>query len=237
MPATMRQLAIVQLVTWLGLFCMWLFFVPAVARHVFGATDPQSAVYTRGVEWGGFTFAFYSITCFVVALALPKLAEATSRKAVHAASLCCGGIGLLSVSAIHNQYILLLTMIGVGIAWASILSMPYAILSTALPAERMGVYMGIFNFFIVIPEITAALLFGPISRAVFGAGNPNTPLYFVMLGGACLLVAAALVGIVDDRASRDVPEAAILRADQTEPLLVPESAQPVPSSGMPSHKR
>jgi len=237
MPATMRQLAIVQLVTWLGLFCMWLFFVPAVARHVFGATDPQSAVYTRGVEWGGFTFAFYSITCFVVALALPKLAEATSRKAVHAASLCCGGIGLLSVSAIHNQYVLLLTMIGVGIAWASILSMPYAILSTALPAERMGVYMGIFNFFIVIPEITAALLFGPISRAVFGAGNPNTPLYFVMLGGACLLVAAALVGIVDDRASRDVPEAAILRADQTEPLLVPESAQPVPSSGMPSHKR
>ena len=237
MPATMRQLAIVQLVTWLGLFCMWLFFVPAVARHVFGATDPQSAVYTRGVEWGGFTFAFYSITCFVVALALPKLAEATSRKAVHAASLCCGGIGLLSVSVIHNQYVLLLTMIGVGIAWASILSMPYAILSTALPAERMGVYMGIFNFFIVIPEITAALVFGPISRAVFGAGNPNTPLYFVMLGGACLLVAAALVGIVDDRVSRDVPEAAMLRADQTEPLLVPESAQPVPSSGMPSHKR
>ena len=128
-------------------------------------------------------------------------------------------------------------MIGVGIAWASILSMPYAILSTALPAERMGVYMGIFNFFIVIPEITAALVFGPISRALFGAGNPNTPLYFVMLGGACLLVAAALVGIVDDRVSREVPEDAMLRADQVEPFLVPESAQPVPSSGMPTHKR
>src|SRR5436190_17695353 len=174
MPATMRQLAIVQLLTWLGLFCMWLFFVPAVARHVFGATDPQSALYTRGIEWGGFTFAFYSITCFVVALALPKLAEATSRKTVHAVSLACGGVALLSVSLIYNQYVLLLTMIGVGIAWALILSMPYAILSTALPAERMGVYMGIFNFFIVIPEITAALVFGPISRALFGAGNPNT---------------------------------------------------------------
>ena len=194
-------------------------------------------MYTRGVEWGGFTFAFYSITCFLVALALPKLAEATSRKTVHAVSLCCGGIALLSVSLIHNQYVLLLTMIGVGIAWASILSMPYAILSTALPAERMGVYMGIFNFFIVIPEITAALVFGPISRALFGAGNPNTPLYFVMLGGACLLVAAALVGIVDDRVSREVPEDAMLRADQVEPFLVPESAQPVPSSGMPTHKR
>jgi maltose/moltooligosaccharide transporter len=237
MPATMRQLAVVQLVTWLGLFCMWLFFVPAVARHVFGATDPQSALYTRGIEWGGFTFAFYSVTCFLVALVLPRIAEATSRKTVHALSLACGGVGLLSVTLIHNQYVLLLTMVGVGIAWASILSMPYAILSTALPSDRMGVYMGIFNFFIVIPEITAALVFGPISRTFFGAGNPNTPLYFVMLGGACMLVAAALVGIVEDRADRDVPESAIVHADETEPLLVPESAQPVPSSGMPGHRR
>ena len=237
MPATMRQLAIVQLLTWLGLFCMWLFFVPAVARHVFGATDPQSTLYTRGIEWGGFTFAFYSVTCFIVALALPKLAEATSRKIVHSIALACGGIALLSVALIHDQHVLLLTMVGVGIAWASILSMPYAILSTALPAERMGVYMGIFNFFIVIPEIIAALTFGPISRSLFGTGNPNTPLYFVMIGGGCLLGAAALVGIVEDRVTRDVPESAILRADRVEPLLVPESAQPVPSSGMPSQKR
>jgi maltose/moltooligosaccharide transporter len=237
MPATMRQLAVVQLLTWLGLFCMWLFFVPAVARHVFGATDAQSALYTRGIEWGGFTFAFYSITCFIVALALPKLAAATSRKTVHAAALGCGGVALLSVSLIHSQYVLLLTMVGVGIAWASILSMPYAILSTALPPARMGVYMGIFNFFIVIPEITAALFFGPLSRALFGAGNPNAPLYFVLLGGGCLLVAAALVGIVEDRAGHEVPEAAIVRADQVEPLLVPESVQPVPSSGMPGHER
>src|SRR6266513_5965134 len=183
MPATMRQLAVVQLFTWLGLFCMWLFFVPATARHVFGATDPQSAVYTRGIEWGGFTFAFYSITCFLVALALPKLAEATSRKTVHAVSLACGGIALLSVSIIHNQFVLLATMVGVGIAWASILSMPYAILSTALPAERMGVYMGIFNFFIVIPEIIASIAFGPLIRLAFGTDNPNAPVYVVMLGG------------------------------------------------------
>src|SRR5258708_38860791 len=147
-PATMRQLAVVQLFTWLGLFCMWLFFVPATARHVFGATDPKSDLYTRGMEWGGFAFAFYSITCFIVALALPKIAAATSRKFVHSAALVCGGIGLLSVYAIHDRHMLILSMIGVGIAWASILSMPYAILSTALPPQRMGVYMGVFNFFI-----------------------------------------------------------------------------------------
>ena len=198
MPATMRQLAVVQLFTWLGLFCMWLFFVPATARHVFGATDPQSASYTQGIEWGGFTFAFYSITCFLVALALPRLAQRTSRKTVHAVALVCGGVGLLSLYLIHNQYLLPLSMVGVGIAWASILSMPYAILSTAVPPQRMGVYMGVFNFFIVIPEIVAALGFGPLIRLVFGEGNPNAPLDVVMLGGVCLLTAAACVGLVRD---------------------------------------
>ena len=237
MPATMRQLAVVQVVTWLGLFCMWLFFVPAVARHVFGATDPKSALYTRGVEWGSLTFVVYSAVCFLVALVLPRLAEATSRKAVHAAALACGGAGLLSTAVIHNQYVLPLTMVGVGIAWASILSMPYAMLSTALPASRMGVYMGIFNFFIVIPEIVASLTFGPIARGLFGADNPDTAFYFVLIGGACLLVAAALVGIVDDHADRDVPVDAVIRGDEVEPLLVPESVQPVPSTGIPGRRR
>ncbi|MGH7505623.1 MAG: MFS transporter, partial [Longimicrobiales bacterium] len=191
MPATMRQLAVVQVFTWLGLFCMWLFFVPATARHVFGATDPQSALYTRGIEWGGFAFAFYSITCFLVALALPRLAAATSRKAVHAAALVCGGVALLSLYLIQDRYLLLLSMVGVGIAWASILSMPYAILSTAVPPQRMGVYMGVFNFFIVIPEIIASIGFGPLIRLVFGSDNPNAPLNVVMLGGVFLLIAAA----------------------------------------------
>jgi maltose/moltooligosaccharide transporter len=232
MPATMRQLAVVQTFTWLGLFCMWLFFVPATARHVFGATDVQSPLYTQGIEWGGFAFAFYSITCFIVALALPKLAAATSRKAVHAGSLICGAVGLLSVYFIHDRYLLLLTMVGVGIAWASILSMPYAILSTALPASRMGVYMGVFNFFIVIPEIIASLGFGPLIRAVFGEGNPNAPVYVVMIGGVCLLIAAACVSFVRDVGSRDVPEAAVIAADAKTPLATSGSAQPVPSSGL-----
>lgn len=198
MPRTMRQLAIVQVFTWLGLFCMWMFFVPATARHVFGATDPQSTLYTDGMEWGGFAFAFYSITCFVIALGLPKFAALTSRKSTHAAALVCGGLGLLSVYLIHDKYLLLLSMVGVGIAWASILSMPYSILSVAIPPERMGVYMGVFNFFIVIPEIVAALAFGPLIRAVFGVDNPNTSLYLVMMGGVFMLIAAACVSFVDD---------------------------------------
>jgi maltose/moltooligosaccharide transporter len=198
MPRTMKQLAVVQIFTWLGLFSMWMFFVPATARHVFGATDAQSELYTRGMEWGGFAFAFYSITCFAVAFALPPLARATSRKTVHALALSMGGIALLSVYLIHDPYILLLTMVGVGIAWASILSMPYAILSNAIPDARMGVYMGVFNAFIVIPEIAAAIGFGPLIRLFLGEGNPNAPVYVVMVGGVCLLLAALSVHFVED---------------------------------------
>jgi maltose/moltooligosaccharide transporter len=232
MPVTMKQLAVVQVFTWLGLFCMWLFFVPATARHVFGATDPQSPLYTQGIEWGGFAFSFYSITCFLVAFALPRLASSIGRKGTHAIALVCGAAGLLSLWFIHDKYMLLLSMVGVGIAWASILSMPYAILSTALPARRMGVYMGVFNFFIVIPEIIAALGFGPAIRLLFGRDNPRAPLYVVTFGGVCMLVAAACVIMVREVAATDVPEGAVLRADAEEPLLVPESVQPVPSSGL-----
>jgi maltose/moltooligosaccharide transporter len=228
MPVTMKQLAIVQVFTWLGLFCMWMFFGLATAYHVFGAPNNQSPLFDRGTEWGGICFAVYSLICFVVAFALPKLAEVTSRKAVHALALICGGIGLLSVFVIHNQYMLLLSMVGVGIAWASILSMPYAILSGSLPAERMGVYMGIFNFFIVIPEIIASLTFQPLVKYVFN----NNPLYVVMLGGASLLVAALLVLRVQDVADKNVPEAAVIKADAQEPFTVQGSVQPVPGTGL-----
>ena len=231
MPTTMKQLAVVQLFTWLGLFCMWIFFGLTTAQQVYGVTnldDPaQRVLKDAGNEWGGVCFAVYSVVCFAVAFVLPKLAAVTSRKTVHALALICGGIGLLSVYLIHDRIVLLLTMVGVGIAWASILSMPYAILSGALPPARMGVYMGVFNFFIVIPEITAALTFQPLVKHVFN----NNPLYVVMLGGACLLVAAALVSIVRDVADR-VPVDAVLRSDEHEPLIPPVTAQPVPSTGL-----
>ena len=232
MPRTMRQLAPVQIFTWLGLFCMWLFYVPAVARHVFGAVDPHSEAYTHGVEWGGFAMSFMNITCFAVAFLLPKLAKATSRKMVHALCLICGALGLLSVYFISSPWMLVASMVGVGIAWASRLSMPYAILSGAIPAARMGVYMGVFNFFIVIPEITQALTFGPLIRGIFGVNNPRSPLYVVLVGGCFMLLAALLVLRVRDVADLAVPEEAVIEGDEQELFTVPEAVQPVPSTGL-----
>jgi maltose/moltooligosaccharide transporter len=232
MPTTMKQLAVVQFFTWLGLFCMWMFFGLMTSYHVFGATNERDPRFTDGQAWGGNAFAVYSITCFAVAFLLPPLARATSRKKVHAFALVCGALGLLSVYFIHDKNILLLTMIGVGIAWASILAMPYAILSGSIPAARMGVYMGIFNFFIVIPEIIASFAFGPVIRAIFGPDNPKSPMYVVMAGGVFLALAAISVLLVKDVADKNVPEAAVIEADEHELLTVPESVQPVPSTGL-----
>jgi maltose/moltooligosaccharide transporter len=204
MPATMKQLAVVQFFTWLGLFCMWMFFGLMTSYHVFGAKNEHDPRFADGQAWGGNAFAVYSIVCFIVAFLLPPLARATSRKMVHALALVCGAIGLLSVYIIHDKAILLLTMVGVGIAWASILAMPYAILSAAIPPMRMGVYMGIFNFFIVIPEIIASFAFGPVIRAVFGPDNPNSPMFVVMAGGVFLLLAAVSVVLVKDPGGGDI---------------------------------
>ncbi len=237
MPTTMKQLAVVQFFTWLGLFCMWMFFGLMTSYHVFGATNERDPSFTDGQAWGGNAFAVYSIVCFAIAFALPALARATSRKTVHAIALLCGAAGLLSVYFIQDKTILLLTMVGVGIAWASILSMPYAILSGALPPARMGVYMGVFNFFIVIPEIIASFAFGPVIRAIFGPDNPRAPLYVVMAGGFFLLVAAVSVLLVRDEADRDVPEAAVIQGDEHLPLTAQHSAQPVPSTGLIDEER
>ena len=206
MPRTMKQLAVVQFFTWLGLFCMWMFFGLATAQQIFGATDPHSAAFDRGTAYGGETFAVYSIVCFVVAFLLPRLARLTSRKAVHATALLCGAAGLLSTGLVHDPLAWKATMIGIGIAWASILSLPYAMLARALPAARVGVYMGIFNFFIVIPEILASLALQPVVSRLFG----NDPVKVVMLGGASLLLAAVATLFVtdDETAAASTQEAA-----------------------------
>ena len=196
MPLAMRWLGLVQIVTWLGLFCMWMFFGLYTARHVFGATDEHSSAFDRGTEWGGVAFAVYSAVTFVVAFALPVLARKIGRKAMHAVALVCGGLGLVSTPLIHSPNMELLVMVGVGIAWASILSLPYAMLSDSIPSEKTGLYMGLFNFFIVIPEIVASLTFQPLVKNVFG----NDPMGVVVLGGVCMLVAAMITMRVPDRA-------------------------------------
>ena len=147
-------------------------------------------------------------------------------------ALSAVGLGLLSVYVASDPWMLVAGMIGVGIAWASILSMPYAILSGALPAARMGVYMGVFNFFIVIPEIIQALTFGPIIRGVWGTDNPNSSLYVVLIGGVFMLLAALLVTRVQDVADLDVPEKVVVEADEHLPLIPAEGVQPVPSTGL-----
>ncbi|HBY62565.1 MAG TPA: MFS transporter [Solibacterales bacterium] len=189
MPRTMRQLAPVQICTWLGLFCMWLYFPVAVARNVFGAPDTGSPLYAEGVAWGGLCFSMYSAVCFAFSFVLPGVARALGRRTTHSLCLSAGALGLLSVAVISNKYLLLVSMAGVGIAWASTLAMPYAMLAGSLPAAKTGVYMGIFNFFIVLPEIGASLGFGWVMANVLG----NNRLLAVVAGGAFLLLAALLV--------------------------------------------
>ncbi len=189
MPDTMRQLALVQICTWLGLFCMWLYFPVAVATNVFGAPNSSSPLYQKGVEWAGVCFDAYSLVCFGFAFLLPPLAQRTSLKVTHAICLLCGSAGLLSVSIITNPTLLLLSMVGVGIAWASTLSMPYSILAGSIPAGKTGIYMGIFNFFIVIPEIIASLGFGWVMSHLLN----NNRMAAVIAGGFFLALAALLV--------------------------------------------
>ena len=194
MPLTMRQLAPVQLLTWLGLFCMWLYFPVAVARNVFGAADQSAPSYTAGVEWAGICFGMYSAVCFVFSFFLPLVAKLVGRKWTHSLCLTCGALGLLSVAFIHDKNLLLLSMVGVGIAWASTLSMPYSVLAASLPENRTGVYMGIFNFFIVLPEIIASLGFGWVMSHLLH----NNRLAAVVSGGVFMIVAAVLMQRVED---------------------------------------
>jgi maltose/moltooligosaccharide transporter len=173
---------------------MWLYFPIAVAHNIFGASDTTSPQYEAGVNWGGNCFAVYSAVCFVFSFALPGMAKKLGRKFTHTICLLCGAAGLMSVMMIHNKYVLLLTMVGVGIAWASTLSMPYAVLAASLPPARTGVYMGIFNFFIVTPEILASLFFGWIMVHLLN----NNRMYAVVAGGAFMMIAAALMQRVKD---------------------------------------
>jgi maltose/moltooligosaccharide transporter len=203
MPSTMRKLAWVQIFTWLGLFCMWLYFGVAIARSVFGAPDERSPLYAEGIAWGGVCFGMYSAVTFVFSFWLPKLANKIGAPRAHVVCLLAGALGLLSVGLFHDKNLLLVSMVGVGIAWASTLSMPYAILSGSIPAAKTGTYMGIFNFFIVIPEITASLVFGWVMNHLLG----NNRLAAVVAGGFFLIVAALLMTRVKE--SRSVSPATV----------------------------
>jgi maltose/moltooligosaccharide transporter len=194
MPKTMKQLAVTQFFSWFALFAMWIYATPAVTSHIYGTTDATSALYNEGANWVGILFSTYNGFAAIVAFMLPVLARFTSRKMAHAIALVCGGIGLASFYFMNDPHMLVVSMLGVGIAWASILSMPYAILTGSLPAHKMGTYMGIFNFFIVIPQILAASILGFFTKIIF----EGHAIYSLILGGISLLIAAVSVMFVDD---------------------------------------
>jgi maltose/moltooligosaccharide transporter len=194
MPRTMKQLAWVQFFSWFALFAMWIYTTAAVTSKIYGTTDTTSALYNEGANWVGVGFSTYNGVAAVVAFAIPVLARRTSRKVAHAICLVCGAAGLLSVFVLTDPRYLLASMVGVGIAWASILSMPYAILTGSLPPSKLGYYMGVFNFFIVIPQIVAAAVLGFFVGRFFG----GEAIYALLIGGASLVLAAALTLRVED---------------------------------------
>ena len=194
MPRTMKQLAIVQFFSWFALFSMGIYTTGAVTAYHYGTNDTSSALYNQGADWVGVLFAVYNGVAALAAIVIPVLAARTSRKTAHVVCLLAGGAGLASILLIRDPGLLWISMIGVGFAWASILSVPYAILSGALPAKKMGVYMGIFNFFIVIPQLTAASILGVLVRDLFD----GKAIYALAVGGASMALAAAATFFVDD---------------------------------------
>ncbi len=197
MPKTMRQLGAVQFFTWFGLFSMWVFTTPAIANHIYGCAidDTKSQQYSDAQNWTGVIFGIYNAVSMVFALLLPSIASRLGRKRTHAIALVCGGLGLISIYFATSPVFLIFSMVGVGIAWASILAMPYAMLAGALPAHKMGIYMGIFNFFITVPQIISGVVNRPIVKYLFG----NHAIYAILMAGVFLLLAAASVRFVEDK--------------------------------------
>jgi len=196
MPHTMKQLSWVQFFSWFGLFGMWVFSVPAIAHHIYGLplSDSSSATYQDAGDWVGILFGVYNAVSAVFAFFLPAIALKIGRKATHTVSLLIGGVGLLSIYIMPDENWLILSMLAIGIGWASILAMPYAILAGSIPAKKMGVYMGIFNFFIVIPQIINALIGGLMVKYLY-AGNP---IYALITSGVSIIIAGLLTLRIDD---------------------------------------
>ncbi len=197
MPKTMKQLGLVQFFSWFALFSMWVFTSSAVAVHVYGLSpdDRSSLAFNEAGNWVGIIFGVYNGISAIYALFLPFIAAKLGRKLTHSLSLTAGGIGLISIYFVHDPNLLIVSMIGVGMAWASILAMPYAILAGAIPPQKMGIYMGVFNFFITLPQIFNGIIGGPIVKYVYG----SQAIYSIVMAGVFLLIAAFCVRFVEDK--------------------------------------
>ena len=188
LPVTMKKLAVIQFFSWFALFSMWIYTTPALAQHLYNTEDASSDAYNKMGNWVGVLFAWYNGFAAFFAFLLPVLAKKYSRPITHMIALIAGGLGLISFYFFKNENYLVISMAGIGFAWASILAMPYAILTRSLKQKKMGVYMGIFNFFIVLPQILAATLLGIFTKGLF-SGNA---IFTIVVGGCSMLVAAFL---------------------------------------------
>jgi maltose/moltooligosaccharide transporter len=197
MPTTMKQLGLVQFFSWFGLFSMWVFSTPAIAHHVYGLSmdDHSSPMYQTAGNWVGIIFGVYNGVSAIYAMFLPRIASKIGNKSTHAFSLVMGGLGLISIYFISNPDYLILSMVGVGMAWASILAMPYALLAGSIPVHKMGVYMGIFNFFITIPQIVNGIIGGPIVKHFYG-GNA---IYAIVMAGIFFILGAISVLLIKEK--------------------------------------
>jgi maltose/moltooligosaccharide transporter len=194
MPETMKKLAWVQMFTWFALFSMFIYSTSAITSFHFGSTDPKSVQYNEGANWVGILMAVYNGVAAIIAFLIPVISKRIGRVLTHTICLIIGGLGLISMYFLKDPYLLLISMIGVGIAWASLLTIPYAILSGALPQKKMGVYMGIFNFFLVIPQILAAAVLGLLVGTLF----QGHAIYAIVLGGVTMVIAGILMLFVKD---------------------------------------
>lgn len=195
MTPTMKRLAAVQFFSWLALFAMWIYTTAVVTSHTYKVTDVTSQLYNEGANWVGVLFAVYNGFAAIVALLLPRIARYIGRAKTHALSLLLGGIGLVSIFFIKDPLWLIMSMVLVGVSWASILSMPYAIVTATIPQKKLGTYMGVFNLFIVIPQIIASVALGPVCKYLFG----GQVVYAIVLGGVSMIIAAALVYTVHEK--------------------------------------
>ncbi|MBS1504609.1 MAG: MFS transporter, partial [Bacteroidetes bacterium] len=196
MPKTMRQLGVVQFFSWFALFSMWVFTTPAIAEHIYHVKpgDTSSVTYNDAGNWVNVIFGVYNLVSAIYALLLPKIVMKTSRIKTHCFSLIMGGLGLISIYFIQNHYLLILSMIGVGLAWGSILAMPYAILSSSIPVKKIGVYMGIFNFFITMPQIVNGISGKFLMEYVFN----DKAIYGLIMAGLFMFLGAVAVLFVHD---------------------------------------
>jgi maltose/moltooligosaccharide transporter len=188
LPATMKSLAVVQFFTWFALFAMWIYSTPALALHIYHTSDPLSTEYNKMGNWVGVLFGWYNGFAALFAFLLPVLAAKYSRPVTHMIALVAGGLGLISYYFFKNENFLIISMAGIGLAWCSILAMPYSMLTRVLPPKKMGIYMGIFNFFIVIPQILAATLLGILTKHIFNGNAIMT----IVVGGCSMIIAALL---------------------------------------------